>query len=138
MVEQPVTHAELCVGAVVVRSGRLLLIRRGRGAGQGLWSIPGGRVERGETMVGAVLRELHEETGLVGHTPRHLGFVERIGPGWHFVIHDYSVGVDDSTRATAGDDACDVDWYPLGELAEHPAIVPGLVEFLIEVGIAPR
>ena len=55
---------ELCVGAIAVEGGRLLLIRRGRGPAQGRWSVPGGRLERGETLAEAVVREVAEETGL--------------------------------------------------------------------------
>ena len=128
-------HAELCVGAVVVGEGELLLIQRGRGAGAGLWSIPGGRVEYGETLADAVVRELAEETGLIGRTPRHLGFVERIGPEWHFVIHDFAVTVDDRHGAAAGDDAAAVAWCDLAKVADHPGLVPGLVDFLRTVGI---
>jgi ADP-ribose pyrophosphatase YjhB (NUDIX family) len=54
-----------CVGAVVHdTAGRLLLIRRGQEPSRGLWSLPGGRVEPGETVAAAVVREVREETGL--------------------------------------------------------------------------
>ncbi len=138
MVDQPPpSRVEVCVGAVVVRDQRLLLVRRGRGAGVGMWSIPGGRVEYGETLASAVIRELAEETGLRGHHPRHLGFVERIDADWHFVIHDFAVSVDDPGRAVAGDDAADITWCALAEVAGHRGIVPGLVDFLIEAGVLP-
>src|SRR5437763_3794806 len=58
------------VGAVVVRHGQVLLgIRRGAHGG-GTWSVPGGKIEPGETPEQAALRELEEETGLVGRNPR--------------------------------------------------------------------
>jgi ADP-ribose pyrophosphatase YjhB (NUDIX family) len=129
------THPEVCVGAVVVRDGELLLVRRGRGAGQGMWSIPGGRVELGETLTGAVGRELAEETGVVARETRYLGHVERIGGGWHFVIHDFLVTVDEDAAITAGDDASEVRWEPLRSLGALDGLVPGLVEFLGEHGL---
>ncbi len=128
-------YAEVCVGAVVVRHGQILLVRRGRGAGVGLWSIPGGRVELGESLETAVRRELTEEVGLRAIDARHLGHVERIGDGWHFVIHDFLVTVDDAEQARAGDDAAGARWVPLGDLTAVDGLVPGLIDFLGEHGI---
>ena len=58
------TRPEIAVGAIAVRGDELLLIRRGHGPAAGEWSVPGGRVEPGEPLSVAVLRELKEETGL--------------------------------------------------------------------------
>jgi 8-oxo-dGTP diphosphatase len=129
------THPEVCVGAIVIDDERLLLIRRGRGAAQGEWSIPGGRVERGEMMIEAVVRELEEETGLIGVVTELVGVVERISDEHHFVIVDYFVEIDDPDPIRAGDDAAEAIWVPLTEVAEHPNIVDGLVEFLHDHGI---
>jgi ADP-ribose pyrophosphatase YjhB (NUDIX family) len=133
----PASHPELCVGAVVTADGRLLLVQRGRGAGIGLWSIPGGRVELGEPMAAAVVRELREETGLAGRVVRHLGWVERLVEGAHFVIHDYLVDVDDPGEAVAADDAAAVRWVPVGDVAATPGLAPGLLAFLREHAIVP-
>src|SRR5689334_8082333 len=82
---------EVCVGAIAVHNDRILLIERGRGSGIGLWSVPVGRVEAGETLAEAVLRELREETGLEGICGELLGIAERISAAYHYVILDYRV-----------------------------------------------
>ena len=123
---------EVCVGAVAVHDRRLLLVRRGHGPAAGEWSVPGGRVEPGETLLEAVVRELAEETGLEGVCDRFLGWVERIGPGHHFVILDFAVTVlEPAAVPVAGDDAAEVAWVPLVELGDY-RLVDGLVEFLHE------
>lgn len=133
----PPGRPELCVGAVVVAEGRLLLVRRGRPPGEGLWSVPGGRVEAGERVAGAVARELAEETGLRGRCGELVGWVERIGPAHHFVILDFRVELlDPPGAAVAGDDAAEVAWVPLGEVRSW-ALVEGLAAFLGERGVLP-
>jgi 8-oxo-dGTP diphosphatase len=119
---------------VVVADEALLLIRRGRGPAQGSWSVPGGRVERGETLAEAVVRELREETGLAGVCGELLGWVERIGDGYHFVILDFEVVLLDDAEPRAGDDAAEAAWVPLHEVAELN-LVEGLAEFLADHGV---
>jgi ADP-ribose pyrophosphatase YjhB (NUDIX family) len=133
-----VNAPEVCVGAVVVHDGRLLLVRRGRGAAVGLWSIPGGRVEWGETLAEAAVREVTEETGLHVVVEEWLGWVERIAPEHHFVIHDFRAALAPGSgpeAAVAGDDAAAVRWEPLGTVAQVPDVVPGLVRFLRDHGV---
>lgn len=129
---------EVAVGAVTVDAERLLLIRRGHGPGAGLWSVPGGRVEAGETLHDAVVRETFEETGVEVVVDRFLGFVERMSDdadGYHFVILDFAVTAFDAERdPVAGDDAAEARWVPLEELAEM-RLVPGVYEFLRDHGI---
>jgi mutator protein MutT len=125
----------VCVGAVVVVGDRILLVRRGRGAAAGEWSVPGGRVEPGETMAEAVVRELAEETGLEGVCGELVGWVERIVAGeHHYVILDFRVTLLDDRPPVAGDDAAEVEWVPLADVAER-RLVEGLAEFLHQHGI---
>lgn len=128
---------ELCVGAVVVDAGRLLLVRRGHGPAAGEWSVPGGRVEPGETLPEAVLRELREETGVEGLCGDLIGWVERIDDDHHFVILDFRVTVLDPVEPVAGDDAAEAAWVPLPEVGER-RLVAGLAEFLLDNGIVER
>ena len=120
---------EVCVGAVVVDEGRLLLVRRGRPPGVGLWSVPGGRVEGGERLQDAVVREVAEETGLEVRCGELLGWVERIGDGHHFVILDFAASVVGGLGPVAGDDAAVAAFVPLGEVPALP-LVEGLLDFL--------
>ena len=124
----------VCVGAIVVDEEELLLIRRGHGPAAGEWSIPGGRVEVGETLAEAVVRELAEETGLEGVCERLVGWVERIDAANHFVILDFQVTLLDRGPPTAGDDAAEAAWVPLHEVADL-SLVEGLAEFLHDHGI---
>ena len=129
------TRPEVAVGAVAVHAGELLVVRRGRGPAAGEWSVPGGRVEAGETLAAAVVREVLEETGLEAVVDGFLGWVERIGAEHHFVILDFAVTVLDPTQApVAGDDAAEVSWVPLADLTDV-RLVDGLYEFLSDVGV---
>jgi len=124
----------VAVGAIVVVGERLLLVRRGRQPASGRWSVPGGRVEGGETLAEAVVRELAEETGLEGVCGELVGWVERIDDDHHFVILDFAVTLLDDREPVAGDDAAEVAWVPLGDVAEQ-ALVDGLAEFLHQHGV---
>ncbi|MET7328762.1 NUDIX hydrolase [Nonomuraea sp. NPDC005650] len=127
-----------CVGAIIFDSSdRLLLIKRGRPPGKGLWSIPGGRLEPGETDADGVRREVLEETGLRVEVGRLAGTVDRPGLGGDtYVIRDYLAGVAGGVPV-AGDDADEVRWCDLDELARLP-LAEGLLESLTGWGVLPR
>lgn len=120
------------MGGVAVRGGELLMVLRGRPPGAGLWSVPGGRVEAGETDAEALARELREETGLVVSVGGLLGSVEVSG----FEVHDYLCAVTGGSLR-AGDDAADVRWVPLAAVESLP-VTAGLVETLRSWGVLPE
>ena len=134
-------RAEVAVGAIAVDENRLLLIRRGHGPGAGLWSFPGGRVEPGETLHEAVVREAFEETGLEVVVDRFVGYVERFGDDpapYHFVIMDFAVTVlDPEQPPVAGDDAAEAMWVPFEDVSDLH-LVTGLYEFLSDHDILDR
>ena len=125
------------MSAVVVDDDRLLLVRRGRGRAQGRWALPGGRVEHGELLVEAVLRELAEETGVDAVCGPLLGVVELladtgegpVGPMPHQVVLVHRADVIDPVEPVAGDDAAEARWVPLADVVDL-ALVDGLAEFL--------
>jgi mutator protein MutT len=80
---------EVGVSTAVFRDGRVLLAQRAVGSLAGLWSLPGGRVEFGEKLREAALRELQEEVGVVAEIVDFAGIVEvmpREGPQFHFLV----------------------------------------------------
>lgn len=126
-----------CVGGIVHdEQGALLLIKRGNEPGRGLWSIPGGRVERGETDAEAVIRELAEETGLKVAPGALAGTVVR----HPFQIFDYRCRSLGGTLR-AGDDADDARWVDLADftrLDQEGALVDDLATILRGWDCLPR
>lgn len=124
-----------CVGAVIRdQLGQLLLVRRGQAPAAGSWSLPGGRVEVGESDEIALAREVVEETGLVVEVGLLVGSVRRPGPGGvRYDIRDYAcTPVSGSLRA--GSDAADARWVGDSELRTL-ACSPGLIETLEAWGL---
>lgn len=128
---------ELCVSAVLVDRGHLLMVRRGHGPAAGEWAIPGGRVERGETVPEAVVREVAEETGLEVFCGDLVGWSERLTDDRHFVILTFFVTCLDPEPLVAGSDAAEAAWVPLDEVTER-RLVEGMEQFLYEHEIIDR
>ena len=124
-----------CAGAVVTdEQGRLLMIKRGHEPGAGLWSIPGGRIEPGETDAEALVREMIEETGLAVEVGPLIGRVQRPGlNGTVIDIRDYAATVTGGTLRP-GDDAADARWVQAAELGSLE-ITEGLIEALTDWGV---
>jgi ADP-ribose pyrophosphatase YjhB (NUDIX family) len=125
------------VGGVVIEDGRALLIRRGSHPLKGEWSIPGGLLEVGETLVQGVVRELAEETGLAVRVVELIEVFERIFPAppgpdgtpgdparpqYHFVILDYLCENCGGTLSAASD-AQEFAWACEEELAKFDLTV---------------
>jgi len=124
-----------CVGAIITGGGRILLIRRGHEPEAGRWSLPGGRIEAGETDQQALVREVREETGLEVAPGRLIGAVDRPAAGGRvLVISDYAATVTGGVLR-AGDDADDARWFSVRELDSLP-LSTGLKEALRDWGVA--
>jgi len=110
----------VAVGAFVFdHDGRVLLVRRAKEPGKDLWTVPGGRLERNETLAQAVAREVREETGLIVEVGALACVVERMGDDFHFVILDYLARTIGGTLAAASD-ASDAKFVTDQEAAQLP------------------
>jgi ADP-ribose pyrophosphatase YjhB (NUDIX family) len=109
------------IGAVIIREGTIALIKRGNEPAKGKWSIPGGHVELGETLEGAVIRETKEETGLDVENPCLIDVVSNVDLDengkvkYHYVIIEYFVHVKNGT-AKAASDAAELRWVPFDKV----------------------
>jgi len=108
-------------GVILDAQGRVLLVRRANPPAAGTWSLPGGRIEPGETPEQAVVREILEETALPTRVVAPLGVVEVAGEGMRYAIHEFLLEMQDPTLpARQGDDASEVRWVPIDDLPQVP------------------
>jgi 8-oxo-dGTP diphosphatase len=114
------------VGAVIVDEGRVLLVRRGTEPLRGEWSLPGGLLEVGESLMAGVVREVREETGLTVEPVELIELLDRIHREgervrYHYVIADYLCRVVSGTLKAATD-ADAVRWVERTEWNSHSAV----------------
>lgn len=104
------------VGVVCLKDDAVLLIRRGTPPRQGEWSLPGGRIEPGERLAAAALRELREETGIEAELIGLVDVVDGLFPeaGRHYVLIDYAARWT-AGEPVAGDDAAEAVFLPFVE-----------------------
>jgi 8-oxo-dGTP diphosphatase len=118
--DQPVVG----IGAVIVRDGKIALIKRGNEPSKGKWTIPGGLVELGENLEAAVIRETKEETLLDVENPELVGVVDNVDLDeqgkvkYHYVIIDYLVHVK-AGEIQAASDAAELRWVPFDEVENY-------------------
>jgi 8-oxo-dGTP diphosphatase len=114
----------VAVGVLLLDGDRVLLVQRGRPPQVGRWTVPGGKVELGETLEEAALRELHEETGLacaLGPVVEVLDRVLRDGDGrveFHYVILDF-LGTAPTGALQAGSDVADARWVAIDDVGGY-------------------
>ena len=118
--DQPVVG----VGAVIVKEGKIVLIKRRNEPSKGKWTIPGGLVELAESPEQAVIREANEETGLDVDNPALADVVSNVDLDtegkvkYHYVIIEYLVHVKKGT-AQAASDAMELHWVPFKEVENY-------------------
>ena len=124
----------LGVSVLAERQGSVVLVRRGKPPFEGVWSLPGGTVEFGESLAEAAVREMREETGLtvsVGPVQTALDVMSQTNDGEvasHHVLVVFRATVLGGTLV-AGDDAADGEWVSIGDLDDRP-MTPGTAELI--------
>lgn len=112
------------VGAVVVRDGRALIVKRAHEPRKGEWSLPGGMLDLGESLPDAARREVKEETGLDVHPGPIIDTFDRVHRDpdgrirYHFVIVDFVCEAPQG-EPVAGSDAEAVAWVTAEELEAY-------------------
>ncbi len=125
---RPLETPALTVDGVLIARGKVLLVRRGRPPWQGMWALPGGFVEIGESCESAVVREVEEETGLRTVVEGLTGVYSDPSrdPRGHIVTVAFHVRRV-SGKVLGGDDAAEAQWFPLDALprfaADHARIL---------------
>lgn len=126
----------VAVGSAVAIDARdrLLLVPRAFEPEAGLWSVPGGRLEHGETLALDTVREVLEETGIVVRVDRELAtFDLAVASDVVYEVHDFAATpVGGSLRP--GDDAADARWVERGEAAQMP-LTANLLQILNSYGV---
>ena len=120
-------HPIPAVGALIIRDRQILLIQRAHPPLAGEWSLPGGRIEFGETIIAALKREVREETGLVVEPREFACVLDRIGADHHYILIDYLCDITGGDLR-AGSDALAVRWASREDLARL-----GVAEFTCDV-----
>jgi 8-oxo-dGTP diphosphatase len=129
---QPGPIPAIGVGALVFNCDTVLLICRNKAPASGQWSVPGGKLEAGESLTTACAREIREETGITAEIKQIVAIVERRVENFHYVIIDFLaepvLGTD--MQPIAASDVSAARWVAVAELA-HYDLVEGLQEIIL-------
>ena len=98
-----------------MRGDKVLVIQRGTAPRKGEWSIPGGRIEDGESEQAAALRELLEETGVTATLGPKIDTIPALFEGFNYMLHDYAATWV-SGEPQAGDDAAQAKFVPISDI----------------------
>ena len=104
---------KVTAATVVEREGKVLMVRRGVEPGLGLWSLPGGYVDRGEVVEEAAEREVLEETGLMVKITRLVGVFSEPGDPVILVTYDSQIA---GGRPESGPEVLELDFFPMDRL----------------------
>ena len=104
------------IGVICFRGHEVLLIKRGKPPRKGDWSLPGGRVEPGESFEDAALRELSEETGITAKLGKKIATIDANFGEYHYMLHDY-IAEYISGEVCAADDATHAQFFAMDEIA---------------------
>jgi 8-oxo-dGTP diphosphatase len=128
--DRPVVAA----GVAIVEGDEILLIRRANHPHLGLWAIPGGKVDRGESLAEAATREAREETGLLVKLDEVIWVGESIADDHHLVLIDF-LGQAIGGELASSDEALEARWFTIEEAFEldMPDTMYELLEVLLEI-----
>lgn len=128
--ERPV----VATGVAIVEGDELLLIKRARPPSRGLWAVPGGKVDLGESLAEAATREVREETGLLVKLDEVIWVGESIGEDHHLVLIDF-LGQAIGGELAPSDDATDAQWFNIEDAygLDMPDTMYQLLDVLVEI-----
>lgn len=123
---QDLPEPAIGVGGILFNShDQVLLIRRNQAPAKGLWSLPGGRQEPGESILQTCVREMQEETGMLVRVLNLTAVVDRQIEAYHYVIMDFLVEMlpQSPSIPVAQSDVSEAKWIAMSELQQYELVI---------------